>query len=92
MQTLAENPHLKTLLAKEGLSIDPKIRDGLLILNSESIHVGDIRLDGTVVGFSVVENSCVRAYNRLNTLAIIYDESKEGQLSALTVLDCISPI
>jgi len=84
MPNLSENPHLQELLKAQGLTISPKYRGGIELLESiQEVEIGSVTEYGTVVGFSFVQEG-----EEPKIMAVIYDEAKEGQPDALTVKEC----
>lgn len=82
---LQENPFLESLLREKGVAIVPNIHSAYVLPHFEEIKTGDVRPEGTVIGFSYPKTSTTHIPQ---CLALVYDESKEGQLDALTVLEC----
>lgn len=76
MPSLTENPHCASLLAQRGITIHPTITSSRGVFGTNMVHIGDVKPQGTVVGFCVKDGKCYM---------VSYDEAKEGQNDALTV-------
>lgn len=100
MPNLTENPHLSKLLRTRGLEISSGYSIALT-LNGQPIHPGDVRPEGTVVALCFPENAADKIVDSeplklvdgvvvggVDVVAVVYDESKEGQDDALTMVDC----
>lgn len=79
----SENPHLTALLDLKNLPIIPNRLRGVS-QSEQFLEVGQVTPHGTVIGFSMPEG----ATENTDPVAVIYDESKEGQEDAITTIKC----
>ena len=76
-----ENPHLATLLEAKGITMSPSIGYGYPP-DGGLLEIGNVIPQGTVVGFYFPGGTS----NEI--IAVVYDDSKEGQDDALTTISC----
>ncbi|MFA6521810.1 MAG: hypothetical protein WCT53_05500 [Candidatus Gracilibacteria bacterium] len=75
---LSENPHLAELLRQHDVEILKSVVSASGPCHTNRIGIGDIHPRGTVVGWGWKGNKL---------MIIVYDESKDGQPDALTLVE-----